>query len=60
MAAYPSAAYSHRHAPRRGRCLHRQLLALRQVVGAPETVRALRVCDVAVWMNHRALGHPWP
>ncbi|MFB6530384.1 DUF6308 family protein [Streptomyces sp. NPDC056399] len=37
--------------------LHRRLLELRQVAGLPETVSALRVCDVAVWMNHRALGH---
>jgi len=40
--------------------LHRQLLELRQAAGLPETVSALRVCDVAVWMNHRALGHPCP
>ncbi|MFI9247924.1 hypothetical protein ACIGXF_36370 [Streptomyces sp. NPDC053086] len=26
----------------------------------PETVSALRVCDVAVWMSHRALGHMCP
>lgn len=41
--------------------LHRQLLVLRQVAGVPETVSTLRVCDVAVWMSHRALGHacPW-
>ncbi|MGW7055143.1 DUF6308 family protein [Streptomyces sp. NPDC054887] len=37
--------------------LHRHLLKLRQAAGLPETVSALRVCDVAVWMNHRALGH---
>ncbi|MFF6787242.1 DUF6308 family protein [Streptomyces sp. NPDC012510] len=37
--------------------LHHQLLELRQVAGVPETVSALRVCDVAVWMNHRAVGH---
>ena len=37
--------------------LHRQLLELRQAAGLPETVSALRVCDVAVWMNHRAVGH---
>ncbi|MFD6471783.1 DUF6308 family protein [Streptomyces goshikiensis] len=37
--------------------LHRHLLRLRQAAGLPETVSALRVCDVAVWMNHRALGH---
>ncbi|MFJ2960187.1 DUF6308 family protein [Streptomyces sp. NPDC087270] len=40
--------------------LHRQLLELRQVAGVPETVSALRVCDVAVWMNHRAVGHACP
>ena len=42
------------------RALHRQLLALRQVAGVPETVSALRVCDVAVWMSHRAEGHACP
>ncbi|MEU6578292.1 DUF6308 family protein [Streptomyces sp. NPDC046805] len=42
------------------RALHRQLLALRQVAGLPETVSALRVCDVAVWMGHRAEGHACP
>ncbi|MFK4687233.1 DUF6308 family protein [Streptomyces pristinaespiralis] len=40
--------------------LHRQLLKLRQAAGLPETVSALRVCDVAVWMNHRAVGHACP
>ncbi|MGW1008034.1 DUF6308 family protein [Streptomyces sp. NPDC002520] len=40
--------------------LHRQLLELRQAAGLPDTVSALRVCDVVVWMNHRALGHPCP
>ncbi|MFD3622728.1 DUF6308 family protein [Streptomyces sp. NPDC058676] len=40
--------------------LHRQLLVLRQVAGVPETVSTLRVCDVAVWMSHRALGHACP
>jgi hypothetical protein len=40
--------------------LHRQLLELRQVAGLPETVSALRVCDVAVWMNHRAVDHACP
>lgn len=40
--------------------LHRQLLELRQAAGLPETVSALRVCDVAVWMNHRAVGHACP
>lgn len=40
--------------------LHRMLLELRQRAGVPETVSALRVCDVAVWMNHRAAGHACP
>ncbi|MGD3112490.1 DUF6308 family protein [Streptomyces sp. YGL11-2] len=42
------------------RALHRRLLVLRQVAGVPETVSALRVCDVVVWMGHRALGHTCP
>ncbi|MCX4539017.1 DUF6308 family protein [Streptomyces sp. NBC_01669] len=42
------------------RALHRQLLELRQVAGVPETVSALRVCDVAVWMGHRAEDHACP
>lgn len=42
------------------RALHRQLFELRQVAGVPETVSALRVCDVAVWMGHRAEGHACP
>lgn len=37
--------------------LHRRLLELRQAAGLPETVSALRVCDVAVWMNHWAVDH---
>jgi len=40
--------------------LHRQLLELRQIAGVPETVSALRVCDVAVWMGHRAEGYACP
>lgn len=36
-----------------GAALHRQLLELRQAAGLPETVSALRVCDVVVWMRHR-------
>ncbi|MFJ9544382.1 DUF6308 family protein [Streptomyces sp. NPDC101225] len=40
--------------------LHRQLLKLRQAAGVAETVSALQVCDVAVWMNHRAVGHACP
>lgn len=40
--------------------LHHQLLELRQAAGLPETVSALRVCDVAVWMSHQALGHACP
>ncbi|MEV7111304.1 DUF6308 family protein [Streptomyces anulatus] len=42
------------------RALHRQLLALSQTAGLPETVSALRVCDVAVWMGHRAEEHACP
>ncbi|MFD7164821.1 DUF6308 family protein [Streptomyces violascens] len=40
--------------------LNRQLLALRQTAGLPETVSVLRVCDVAVWMGNRAEGHACP
>ncbi|MZE76714.1 hypothetical protein GTY57_06680 [Streptomyces sp. SID5475] len=40
--------------------LHRQLLELRQAAGLPKTVSALRVCDVVVWMSHRAVGHACP
>ncbi|MER6678136.1 DUF6308 family protein [Streptomyces sp. NPDC000983] len=40
--------------------LHRQLLELRQAAGVPQTVSALRVCDVAVWMGHRAEEHACP
>ncbi|MFJ9908024.1 DUF6308 family protein [Streptomyces sp. NPDC101152] len=42
------------------RALHRELLALRQVAGVPETVSALRICDVMVWMGHLHLGHACP
>ncbi|WP_405940585.1 DUF6308 family protein [Streptomyces sp. NBC_00207] len=42
------------------RALHRQLLALRQVAEVPESVSALRVCDVVLWMRHRAEGHACP
>ncbi|WP_371098753.1 hypothetical protein [Streptomyces sanglieri] len=30
------------------------------MAGVPETVSALRVCDVAVWMSHRAERHACP
>ncbi|WP_443056021.1 DUF6308 family protein [Streptomyces sp. IBSBF 3136] len=40
--------------------VHRQLHELRQVTGVPETVSALRVCDVAVWRGHRDTGHACP
>ncbi|MFD6750700.1 DUF6308 family protein, partial [Streptomyces anthocyanicus] len=40
--------------------VHRRLLQLREVAGVPGTVSALRVCDVAVWMGHRATGHACP
>ncbi|PKR41628.1 DUF6308 family protein [Streptomyces sp. EAG2] len=43
-----------------GAVLHHQLLELRQVAGVPETVSALRICDVTVWMGHRAEGHACP
>ncbi|MET8406131.1 DUF6308 family protein [Streptomyces sp900116325] len=33
--------------------LQRELLILRKAAGIPETVSALRVCDVVVWMRHR-------
>jgi len=42
------------------RALHRQLLALRHTAELPETVSALRVCDVVVWMGHRAERHACP
>lgn len=29
-------------------------MALRQAADLPETVSALRVCDVVLWMYHRA------
>ncbi|MET7780073.1 DUF6308 family protein [Streptomyces sp. NPDC005388] len=34
--------------------LHRKLLALRELAGVPETVSALRTCDVVLWMRHHA------
>ncbi|MFF7883968.1 DUF6308 family protein [Streptomyces sp. NPDC020794] len=34
--------------------LHQELMALRQAAGLPGTVSVLRVCDVVVWMHHRA------
>ncbi|MET7534236.1 DUF6308 family protein [Streptomyces goshikiensis] len=37
--------------------LHHRLLGLRRSAGLPETVSALRVADVAVWMAHPAPGH---
>jgi hypothetical protein len=40
--------------------LHRQLLELRQAARVPEAVSVLRVCDVAVWMGHRAEGYVCP
>lgn len=39
-----------------GRALHRELLTLARAAGVPETIGALRVCDVVVWMAHRT-GH---
>lgn len=43
-----------------GAALHHRLLGLRQNAGLPETVSALRVADVAVWMAHPAPGHRCP
>ncbi|MEU5416692.1 DUF6308 family protein [Streptomyces clavifer] len=40
--------------------LHHRLLDLRQSAGLPQTVSALRVADVAVWMAHPAPGHRCP
>ncbi|MFE2529086.1 DUF6308 family protein [Streptomyces sp. NPDC059382] len=37
-----------------GSALHEQLLSLRDGVGVPETVSALRICDVVLWMSHVA------
>ncbi|MEU3249759.1 DUF6308 family protein [Streptomyces sp. NPDC006997] len=39
-----------------GNALHEQLHSLRDGVGVPETVSALRICDVVLWMSHVA-GH---
>ncbi|MGW6137380.1 DUF6308 family protein [Streptomyces sp. NPDC055140] len=35
-----------------GNALHEQLLSLRDDAGVPETVSALRICDVVLWMSH--------
>ncbi|MEU9678391.1 DUF6308 family protein [Streptomyces parvus] len=40
--------------------LHHRLLDLRQSAGLPQTVSALRVADVMVWMAHPAPGHHCP
>ncbi|WP_257134994.1 DUF6308 family protein [Streptomyces sp. wa1063] len=37
--------------------LHHRLIDLRQSAGLPDTVSALRIADVAVWMAHPAPGH---
>ncbi|MFF9149458.1 DUF6308 family protein [Streptomyces sp. NPDC014861] len=37
-----------------GGALHKELLSLRDGVGVPKTVSALRVCDVVLWMSHAA------
>ncbi|MFI2040148.1 DUF6308 family protein [Streptomyces bottropensis] len=36
------------------RALHHELVALRRSARIPETVSALRICDVVLWMRHRA------
>jgi len=33
--------------------LHHELVALRQSADLPQSVSALRVCDVVLWMHHR-------
>jgi hypothetical protein len=40
-----------------GADLQQCLIALREEAKVPETVGALRVCDVAVWMGHRLQHH---
>ncbi|MCJ0869696.1 DUF6308 family protein [Streptomyces sp. AP-93] len=35
-----------------GKALHEQLLSLRDDAEVPETVSALRICDVVLWMSH--------
>nr|WP_128806417.1 DUF6308 family protein [Streptomyces sp. Termitarium-T10T-6] len=40
--------------------LHHRLLDLRQSAGLPQTVSALRVADVTVWIAHPAPGHHCP
>ncbi|MGW4874340.1 DUF6308 family protein [Streptomyces chartreusis] len=35
------------------RALHHELLALRRSARVPDTVSALRICDVVLWMRHR-------
>ncbi|MGA5650098.1 DUF6308 family protein [Streptomyces seoulensis] len=35
-----------------GNALHHTLLDLRKRAGVPETVSALRVCDIVLWMAH--------
>ncbi|MFF8249961.1 DUF6308 family protein [Streptomyces griseus] len=40
--------------------LHHRLLDLRRSAGLPQTVSALRVADVAIWMAHPAPGHRCP
>ncbi|MFI1189406.1 DUF6308 family protein [Streptomyces californicus] len=40
--------------------LHHRLLDLRQAAGLPQTVSALRVADVGIWMAHPAPGYRCP
>jgi hypothetical protein len=50
----PSPSGSTRMPPRVDNwALHHKLMALRQAADLPETVSALRVCDVVLWMHHR-------
>ncbi|MFE0458574.1 DUF6308 family protein [Kitasatospora sp. NPDC058965] len=58
----PSSFWLSLHAALRedGGALHDTLTGLRRAAGLPESVSALRVCDVIVWMGHRALRHNCP
>ncbi|MEU5036113.1 DUF6308 family protein [Streptomyces rubiginosohelvolus] len=40
--------------------LHHRLLDLRRSAGLPQTLSALRVADVAIWMAHPTPGHRCP
>ncbi|MYS13720.1 hypothetical protein GTW73_07140 [Streptomyces sp. SID4982] len=48
----------HRALRANGRALQHELLDLRERAGIPETVSALRVCDVVLWMAHHEDHRP--